>query len=180
MESNEILAVVDSVSTEKGIEKDLIFKAIEVAIASASQRHFHEDADLYVEINRETGEYQTHRNWIVFDETNDEFHHETHVTKEDSGLDIGDTFSGVDFLKGLKAVDKLKEILPNNYSMSQLALKWILMHKEISVVIPGAKNSQQATNNVKASELNDINNLMTNINLVYEELIKEDESHGNP
>ena len=91
MESNEILAVVDSVSTEKGIEKDLIFKAIEVAIASASQRHFHEDADLYVEINRETGEYQTHRNWIVFDETNDEFHHETHVTKEDSGLDIGDT-----------------------------------------------------------------------------------------
>ena len=93
MESNEILAVVDSVSTEKGIEKDLIFKAIEVAIASASQRHFHEDADLYVEINRETGEYQTHRNWIVFDETNDEFHHETHVTKEDSGLDIGDTFS---------------------------------------------------------------------------------------
>ena len=93
MESNEILAVVDSVSTEKGIEKDLIFKAIEVAIASASQRHFHEDADLYVEINRETGEYQTHRNWIVFDETNDEFHHETHVTKEDSGLEIGDTFS---------------------------------------------------------------------------------------
>ena len=49
MESNEILAVVDSVSTEKGIDKDLIFKAIEVAIASASQRHFHEDADLYVE-----------------------------------------------------------------------------------------------------------------------------------
>ena len=93
MESYEILAVVDSVSTEKGIDKDLIFKAIEVAIASASQRHFHEDADLYVEINRETGEYQTHRNWIVFDETNDEFHHETHVTKEDSGLDIGDTFS---------------------------------------------------------------------------------------
>ena len=37
MESNEILAVVDSVSTEKGIEKDLIFEAIEVAIASASQ-----------------------------------------------------------------------------------------------------------------------------------------------
>ena len=47
MESNEILAVVDSVSTEKGLEKDVIFKAIEVAIASASQRHFHEDADLY-------------------------------------------------------------------------------------------------------------------------------------
>ena len=69
MESNEILAVVDSVSTEKGLEKDVIFKAIEVAIASASQRHFHEDADLYVSINRDTGEYTTHRNWIVFDES---------------------------------------------------------------------------------------------------------------
>ena len=54
MESNEILAVVDSVSTEKGLEKDVIFKAIEVAIASASQRHFHEDADLYVLINKST------------------------------------------------------------------------------------------------------------------------------
>ena len=74
MESNEILAVVDSVSTEKGLEKDVIFKAIEVAIASASQRHFHEDADLYVSINRDTGEYTTHRNWIVFDESNEEYH----------------------------------------------------------------------------------------------------------
>ena len=93
MESNEILAVVDSVSTEKGIDKDLIFKAIEVAIASASQRHFHEDADLYVEINRDTGAYTTHRKWIVFDDTDDEFHHETHISKEDSGLDIGETHS---------------------------------------------------------------------------------------
>ena len=62
MQSNEILAVVDSVSTEKGLEKDVIFKAIEIAIASASQRHFHEDADLFVTIDRTTGEYSTHRN----------------------------------------------------------------------------------------------------------------------
>ena len=46
MKSNEILAVVDSVSTEKGLDKDIIFKAIEVAIASASHRHFHEDEDM--------------------------------------------------------------------------------------------------------------------------------------
>jgi len=50
MQSNEILAVVDSVSTEKGLDKDVIFSAIETAIASASQRHFHEDADLFVQI----------------------------------------------------------------------------------------------------------------------------------
>jgi N utilization substance protein A len=93
MESNEILAVVDSVSTEKGIEKDIIFNAIEIAIASASQRHFHEDADLYVTINRDTGEYSTFRNWIVFDESNEEFHHETHISKTDSNLELGEIFS---------------------------------------------------------------------------------------
>ena len=91
MQSNEILAVVDSVSTEKGLDKDIIFKAIEVAIASASHRHFHEDADLYVEINRETGEYTTHRNWLVFDKDDEEFHHETHISKEDSNSEIGGT-----------------------------------------------------------------------------------------
>jgi len=95
MQSNEILAVVDSVSTEKGLEKNIIFRAIEVAIASASQRHFHEDADLFVEINRETGEYSTHRNWIVFDKEDDEFHHETHISKEDSNLEIGEIYTKV-------------------------------------------------------------------------------------
>jgi N utilization substance protein A len=93
MQSNEILAVVDSVSTEKGIEKDIIFGAIEVAIASASQRHFHEDADLFVKIDRDTGDYSTHRNWIVFDENDEEFHPETHVTKDESGLEINDVHS---------------------------------------------------------------------------------------
>ena len=93
MQSNEILTVVDSVSTEKGLDKDIIFKAIEVAIASASQRHFHEDADLMVKIDRETGEYSTHRNWIVFDKEDEEFHHETHVTSDDSKLKIGETYT---------------------------------------------------------------------------------------
>ena len=93
MQSNEILTVVDSVSTEKGLDKDIIFKAIEVAIASASQRHFHEDADLMVKIDRDTGEYSTHRNWIVFDKEDEEFHHETHVTPDDSKLKIGETYT---------------------------------------------------------------------------------------
>ena len=93
MESNEILAVVDSVSTEKGIEKEIIFNAIEIAIASASQRHFHEDADLYVKIDKDTGKYSTYRNWIVFDESNEEFHHETHISKIDSDLELGEVFS---------------------------------------------------------------------------------------
>ena len=93
MQSNEILGVVDSVSTEKGLDKDVIFKAIEIAIASASQRPFHEDADLYVKIDSETGEYSTHRNWIVFDPDNEEFHHETHISKDDSGLELDEVYT---------------------------------------------------------------------------------------
>ena len=93
MQSSEILTVVDSVSTEKGLDKDIIFSAIEIAIASASQRHFHEDAELFVQIDRNTGEYSTHRNWLVFDETDEEFHIETHISKENSKLDIGEMYS---------------------------------------------------------------------------------------
>lgn len=53
-------------------------------------------------------------------------------------FDVGDTFSGVNFEKGLMVVEKLKELLPDNFSLTELALKWILMHDEVSVVIPGA------------------------------------------
>ena len=80
MQSNEILIVVESVSNEKGLNKEVIFKAIETAIASASQRHFHEDAELHVSIDRDTGEYITQRDWIVLDENDIEFHKETHIT----------------------------------------------------------------------------------------------------
>ena len=93
MQSNEILTVVDSVSTEKGLDKEVIFSAIETAIASASQRHFHEDAELYVLIDRNTGNYTTYRNWHVFDENNEEFHIETHISEEDSSLKIGEVFT---------------------------------------------------------------------------------------
>ena len=93
MQSNEILAVVESISNEKGLDKDVIFEAIEIAIASASQRHFHEDADLFVSIDRDTGEYTTHRNWIVFDDSDEEFHHETHITTDESKMELGATFS---------------------------------------------------------------------------------------
>ncbi len=93
MESKEILAVVESVSNEKGIAEEVIFKALETAIASASQKHFHEDADISVLINRKTGDYKTQRSWLVTDSSDPEFHIESHKTADDSGLSIGETFS---------------------------------------------------------------------------------------
>ena len=89
-------------------------------------------------------------------------------------FDVGDTFSGVNFEKGLKAVEKLKTLLPDNFSLSELALKWILMHDEVSVVIPGAKNKSQVQMNTSAADLKDISSLLAKINFIYDELIKPD------
>ena len=64
--SKEILMVVDAVSNEKGVEKDIIFEAIEAALASATRRKQGEDIEVRVKIDRETGEYDTFRRWLVF------------------------------------------------------------------------------------------------------------------
>ena len=89
-------------------------------------------------------------------------------------FDVGETFSGVNFEKGLKAVEKLKDLLPDNFSLTDLALKWILMHDEVSAVIPGAKNKSQVLKNVQASDLEDISSLLPKINSIYDEFIKPD------
>ena len=93
MESIEILAVVESVSNEKGIDESIIFGALETAIATASLRHFHEDADITVSIDRVSGEYSTHRHWAVEEELIEDFHKETHITEADSKMSLGDTYS---------------------------------------------------------------------------------------
>ena len=87
-------------------------------------------------------------------------------------FDIGETFSGVNFNQGLKVVEILKDLLPNNFSLADLALKWILMHDEVTLAIPGAKNSSQVQANVNASELENISALMIKINSIYDEFIK--------
>ncbi len=89
-------------------------------------------------------------------------------------FDIGDTFSGVNFNKGLEATEKLKELLPQNFTLSDLALKWILMHDAVTVVIPGATNRIHVEKNVKASDLKDISSIIPDINSVYDEFIKSD------
>ncbi len=70
--SKEILMVVDAVSNEKGVEIDIIFEAIEAALASATRRKHGEDIDVRVAIDRETGEYETFRRWLVFEDESTE------------------------------------------------------------------------------------------------------------
>tara|TARA_Y100000590_G_scaffold330186_1_gene375023 strand:+ start:139 stop:1119 length:981 start_codon:yes stop_codon:yes gene_type:complete len=89
-------------------------------------------------------------------------------------FDVGETFSGVNFEKGLNAIEELKKILPDNFSLTDLALKWILSHDEVSVVIPGAKDKSQVQMNVCASDLDDISSLLPKINSIYDQFIKSD------
>ena len=92
-------------------------------------------------------------------------------------FDIGDTFSGVKFNKALVAVNKLKKILPKKFNLVDLSLKWILKHEEVSVVIPGATNKIQVDMNTKATDLPNISNLSSDIEHIYNKLIKHDVHH---
>ena len=66
--TKEILAVVDAVSNEKGVAKEIIFEALEAALASATRKRHPEDVDVRVAIDRETGEYDTFRRWEVVED----------------------------------------------------------------------------------------------------------------
>ena len=70
--SKEILMVVDAVSNEKGVEKEIIFEAIEAALAQATCRRHREDIDVRVAIDRESGDYDTFRRWLVFEDESTE------------------------------------------------------------------------------------------------------------
>ena len=87
-------------------------------------------------------------------------------------FDIGETFSGVNYERGLEVVEILKKIVPDDFTLSDLALKWILMHEEVSVVIPGAKNSEQVIKNTLSSSLPNINDLMEKIEGIYNSYLK--------
>ena len=92
-------------------------------------------------------------------------------------FDVGETFSGVNFNKALEAVDELKNILPEGITLSQLSLKWILMHDAVSIVIPGAKNKDHVGLNTSSSELDTISSLMNEINSVYTKYFFDDVHH---
>ena len=88
-------------------------------------------------------------------------------------FDKGETFSGVDYNIGLKAVQELKKLF-NTEDLAPYALKWILMHKEVSVVIPGASKVEQVYSNNRAEDLNDLTDYqMKKVEEIYNKYIKE-------
>ncbi|MDI6838668.1 MAG: aldo/keto reductase [Rhizobiaceae bacterium] len=68
-------------------------------------------------------------------------------------FDVGETFAGVPFEVGLQAVEEIRKLVPEGASMAAFALRWILMNEAVTVVIPGARNAEQARANAAAAEL---------------------------
>jgi aryl-alcohol dehydrogenase-like predicted oxidoreductase len=68
-------------------------------------------------------------------------------------FDRGETFSGIDYETGLQAVEELRSICPTGISMTQFALRWILMFDAVTCAIPGARRPSQAAENVAAADL---------------------------
>jgi len=68
-------------------------------------------------------------------------------------FDVGETFAGLDYETGLALVEELRPLVPEGASMAQLALRWILMHANVTCAIPGARTPEQARANAAAADL---------------------------
>jgi Predicted oxidoreductases (related to aryl-alcohol dehydrogenases) len=87
-------------------------------------------------------------------------------------FDVGETFAGVPFAIGLQAVEEIRKLVPAGASMAQFALRWILMHDAVTVVIPGARNAEQAKANAAASDLAALSvDVMAAAREVYDRLV---------
>jgi len=98
--------------------------------------------------------------------------------RQGAGFDRGETFSGLDYELGLKAVNSLRTVLPRGLTLAQLALRWILMFPEVSCAIPGAKRPQQVRENVAAADPAPLNGAtMDAIRTIYETQVREHVHH---
>jgi aryl-alcohol dehydrogenase-like predicted oxidoreductase len=68
-------------------------------------------------------------------------------------FDKGETFAGIDYETGLKAVNKLKKLFPDHKNLAPVALRWILMHGNVSCVIPGASSPVQLKSNLSTDNI---------------------------
>ena len=97
--SKEILLVADAVSNEKGVDKSIIFEAIEMALSAATKKRYDEDADINVAIDRDTGDYVTTRRWEVVSDDEMALLGTQFTTEEaaekDTSLNVGDVYQEV-------------------------------------------------------------------------------------
>jgi aryl-alcohol dehydrogenase-like predicted oxidoreductase len=117
-----------------------------------------------------SGRYDEHTTFPANDHRNFNRHGES--------FDVGETFAGVDFETGLEAVRRLRPLVPSGATMAQFALRWIIDQPAVTVVIPGARNAEQARANAAADDLAPLPaETHTEVQKVYDELIRS-QVHG--
>ncbi|MBB5190319.1 N utilization substance protein A [Silvimonas terrae] len=94
--SREILLLVDALAREKNVEKDVVFTALELALASATKKRYDDEVDVRVSIDRESGDYRSFRVWtVVEDNDHEEPSRQIAITDApdyDKDLALGDTW----------------------------------------------------------------------------------------
>lgn len=96
-----------------------------------------------------------------------------HFNRDGQAFDKGETFSGVDYMTGLEAVEELKAIFPPDASLAQIALRWILMFDAVSCIIPGASRVDQVLSNTAVSDMPPLTDeQMRQVKAIYDKMIK--------
>jgi aryl-alcohol dehydrogenase-like predicted oxidoreductase len=112
-----------------------------------------------------SGRYDEHTTFPANDHRNYNRHGEA--------FDVGETFSGVDYETGLQAVRRLRPLVPEGISMAQFALRWVLDQSGVTVVIPGARNPEQARANAAVADLAPLPAAaLEGVRQVYDELVR--------
>ncbi|MCP2323829.1 aryl-alcohol dehydrogenase-like predicted oxidoreductase [Hamadaea flava] len=112
-----------------------------------------------------SGRYDEHTTFAANDHRN--------FNRHGGAFDVGETFSGVPFEVGLEAVGRLRSLVPAGATMAQFALRWIVDQPGVSVVIPGARSSEQAHGNAAAADLAPLSaEAQQGVAEVYDELIR--------
>lgn len=98
--------------------------------------------------------------------------------RKGEAFDRGETFSGVDYATGLRAVDELRAICPAGMSMTQFALRWIQMFDAVTCAIPGAKRPSQAEENFSTADLPPLSKeTMAGVRSIYDHYVRESVHH---
>jgi aryl-alcohol dehydrogenase-like predicted oxidoreductase len=88
-------------------------------------------------------------------------------------FDRGETFSGLDYEKGLEAVEALRPLVPAGATLAQMALRWILMFPEVTCAIPGGRRTSQVEENIAAAGLPPLSaKTLAAIAAIYDRLVR--------
>ncbi len=88
-------------------------------------------------------------------------------------FNVGETFAGLPFEKGVELADQLKGYLPEGINLAQMAMRWILDHKAVSTIIPGASSPEQAARNARISEVSLPESLVQSLHEFYASAVQQ-------